>query len=1246
MKKILLASSMALIGATMSAQSVDEIRVYINPGHGSWTGNDRPNQVIGKPAYSSTNTDTTGFFESNTNLQKGFGALETLIKMGVPFDRTLNQEGERWEIGAAKDLSQNIVMSRVKNGPYEASNTTSSPNYMQYNRSLPEIAAEVEHNEFDIFISIHSNATTNDGQSTNYHLFMYRGKNGIANVLAPGSWEMIEAAAKYSFPNHHNSWSHSNVYINGDVDFMGGGSGSTGALGYYGYLGVMKHGCPGYLVEGYFHTYQPGRHRAMNFDVDFEEGAAYARGVAEYFEFDRDKTGDIYGIVRDQHEKFTHALYKPRASSNDVWKPLNGVKVKLHKDGNVIKEYTTDEFYNGAWVFTGLEPGDYTVTYEHPDYKDIEPQTVTVVAGDCVYPMAFLENKEWITPDDLKFNYPDELGDNTAYGAMSEYAFNNTYTDQAIAELAGKNVRRTIVKGDKLYALALDAENQPTIVVYDLTNKKVLATPSTEGMVGNILNCSDIALTADGVLVACNQEKLQYSPEYVDAGETRGTLRVYRWENDLNGIPAGDPVQMATSQNSSLWYRTRGGNTLAYSGTLEDGAITVGNPNFTSPNYQLRTLEITVADGEGVAESVHKPLTPSGEYPYVSYTGENYKFIVSPLDDRKIWIVTSKAGIVEIDNNTTDAPANATDATKLAELTDATGATAFKYAGHSYVAVPVKGETGVSGLTLYDVTKGLSKVEPVTTTGTTLEAAAADFAGAAGVTVVTRDQATNDITKAVINTFVVRDNAVSRYTTEGVNQPLEMAPYAYKLEAKKDNNVGYTISFVSTNDAPEARIILTPTDGSDNVVKSVGAVTKGENTVTLESSELAEGKSYNWAIELDGASVGSAGVVFSAPTGIKANSRGGVQWINDTESPNFGYVVTSAGYAQGLTVYTPELVKVDTYKPEGNAWMASKLNSPFRVGQLNGNVYATDWSDQGAGYWFFDPSNPATTYDILGGTRDNTGAHILDGKSIGGGSTAVAFTGTGAETMMYTFSEDFPVGNGTMTLARTVIGETNPWVAEPTPFAGISGDKLMKGTNVELVTLPEGIIVSQARANGKNVEDEPAFIYVDYDGNVKFNSASLEDKLPSCGSGIAVSPDGKTWAISEAKTGIGVWDVIWNENVPTLTKRYMIPGSEGNDEVCQLSFDNAGNLYAWHRSDFGLRVYAIKNSAPVALTAAHKDSVLSNLSGVEEISVDAITPNAPVEYFNLNGVKVNGDNIVPGVYIRRQGNVTTKVIIK
>ncbi len=48
-------------------------------------------------------------------------------------------------------------------------------------------------------------------------------------------------------------------------------------------------------------------------------------------------------------------------------------------------------------------------------------------------------------------------------------------------------------------------------------------------------------------------------------------------------------------------------------------------------------------------------------------------------------------------------------------------------------------------------------------------------------------------------------------------------------------------------------------------------------------------------------------------------------------------------------------------------------------------------------------------------------------------------------------------------------------------------------------------------------------------------------------------------------------------------------------------------------------------------------------SGVENIYVDH---NAPVEYYNLNGVRVDVENAAPGIYIRRQGCKTSKVFIR
>lgn len=49
-------------------------------------------------------------------------------------------------------------------------------------------------------------------------------------------------------------------------------------------------------------------------------------------------------------------------------------------------------------------------------------------------------------------------------------------------------------------------------------------------------------------------------------------------------------------------------------------------------------------------------------------------------------------------------------------------------------------------------------------------------------------------------------------------------------------------------------------------------------------------------------------------------------------------------------------------------------------------------------------------------------------------------------------------------------------------------------------------------------------------------------------------------------------------------------------------------------------------------------------SGIENIGAD--NSLAPVEYFNLNGIRVNADALTPGLYIKRQGSAVEKVLVK
>ncbi|MDE6048688.1 MAG: calycin-like domain-containing protein, partial [Paramuribaculum sp.] len=79
---------------------------------------------------------------------------------------------------------------------------------------------------------------------------------------------------------------------------------------------------------------------------------------------------------------------------------------------------------------------------------------------------------------------------------------------------------------------------------------------------------------------------------------------------------------------------------------------------------------------------------------------------------------------------------------------------------------------------------------------------------------------------------------------------------------------------------------------------------------------------------------------------------------------------------------------------------------------------------------------------------------------------------------------------------------------------------------------------------------------------------------------------------------------------------------------------------------------------------ANKFNLLMDIEWIEEgirisgtfkgdMDVTAITPvyspedtDGKVEYYNLKGVRVNGENLAPGIYIRRSGNKSEKILVK
>lgn len=1309
MKKIIILSAAALLcGTALSAKTADELRIYINPGHGSWTSNDRPMKILRDvngemkiidpdtksnkmDGYEGYTPDTTAFYETNTNIRKGLALLDRLESYGLKIDRSKNQDAtDPWAIGAAKDLSNNIVMSHVKAGPYPYAKATEN----NYNRNLSEICVEVEYNNFDMFISIHSNAAT-DGNTVNYLPFFYRGTDGEGGDRNPGSRNMAKACWPYAYGIKYQLWTARKSVdqgMCGDVTFYHSESQSAVIPDCSGYLGVLKHHVPGFLVEGYFHTYQPSRHRAMNFDVDRIEGYQYARGIADYFGLQKEKTGEIYGLVRDLHEKFSHQLYTPQGGTNDMYKPLNGVTVTLKKNDQVVKTVVTDNHYNGAFVFDNLEPGTYTLELSHPDYKpadENQPLTVEVKAAETSYPEIFLESTAWVTPTETYYDYPDELVDEPTVGPADEYVFNQEYVDEPVNELAGLNVRRTIVRKDKAIMLAHNDNKEPVILIQDVANKSIVRTIGTEGATGSIMTVSDIAMTADGVLVGMNADVQAFG------GDKK--VKIYKWNNNAeDGLPEGNPEVMATLNHAGNWSNAEFGKSIAYSGTLYEGYLLFTNKSTSNGNTRIEV--VTIDNGEMAAYS-HMNFNSTKVGGDVEFG--DYEINISPVAADRFILTSENILPVEVEVKKASAAVPAVTGRIPENLIEGNGFRAgfFRYAGRAYMVAPQTVEGQNAGVALLDITNGLDNASVVTTTNTTLPAPAAGtpegmskaFAlSGAGMTAATAAVTVErDVMGAYkssdINLYVTRGDAkISKITTANAEQPKFRGNFAYDLAMTNEGD-NYTLTFKSTGEARAAKAILTNVDNAEDVqVIDLGAVTPGENTATVDATTLPEGGKYNWAIEIESKAIPAAGKIFAAhPDGVKASTRGGVVVITDPEHASFGKTIVAHGYAQGIEVYNPDLTLQGTYHVNAPT-MANNGASLFRGDQRDGKAYFSDWSDKGAGYWIFDPEAPETLTNFIGGTNDGTGAFSVDGVVIGGGATCIAFQGKGEDCKMYSFVEDYPSGNaaaskGGNTLQRYDIGTAATLMTKPdATFSEMSAARYLANTNVEAVAIDNGVFVGQCRGAGNNVTGCPAFVYMDNDGNIQLNSASIEG-LDSGGSGMAITDDLKTFALSDpASSGITIFDVTWDGNKPTMTKRYSMAAPAATAEHTQMRFDPAGNLHVFSRAN-GLQVFTLVNPEPKAVTPARNSYVISaSSSGVEEVvagreinvsvypnpATDIVTVKAGEEIsqlavYSLTGAQmgvdaeVNGGeatlNVSPlqnGAYVIRVNGKSVKLIKK
>lgn len=251
------------------------------------------------------------------------------------------------------------------------------------------------------------------------------------------------------------------------------------------------------------------------------------------------------------------------------------------------------------------------------------------------------------------------------------------------------------------------------------------------------------------------------------------------------------------------------------------------------------------------------------------------------------------------------------------------------------------------------------------------------------------------------------------------------------------------------------------------------------------------------------------------------------------------------------------------------------------------------------------------------------------------------FTGD-AETSLYVLAALIDADGNVLTTAE---GTTVRFTPEGTPFEFVSTWFDTRNYTIEAGAHTFALVyMDNATYDYKVIASCPVTISPYADGS--YNIASLE-----VSNSTAVDPK----AIQMTGTVEGLGGVAWEdlyfaiqnaagETVVEQPVALYVAAGRTVTLTATLSLPNAvpGEVYKayFYKKRFNWMLWQgmgpVYELDPVPFT-------IGDLSGIADIETDE---QAPAEYFNLQGVRVDSENLTPGIYIRRQGSKTAKVLIR
>ena len=1180
------------------AVTADDVRIYINPGHGGWGPNDRPMATISYPMLSSTGRpDTCGFYESNTNLWKAFEMKDALQRMGVK--------------------AENITLSRTANGPFPYDGNT----YGAYSKALSVISAEAEEGGYDMFVSIHSNAANSDGQLTNYPLYLYRGTNDSEAVT--GS----KAMCQVSWPRHwmnaldptSGNWSQTNTVIRGDVTFYGSGSNSTNSASgqtYYGYLGALKHGVPGFLVEGYFHTYQPARHRALNQDYCGQEGVRLARGAADYFGISGENKGYIMGSVKDAVNSLENSLYTYASGTVDAHAPINGAVVNLYKGGTLIDTYTTDGNYNGIFVFKNLTPGnDYTISVTAEGFDDLAVRdTYTVTANETTHMVLYMEGGEPVSNDPVKGIFAYDLNRTTDNNGNYVFTFkcNSDATDACLVftdSVSGEEVGRVnlsdIVEGNNTITLApeelpgeggqvlswavnvigeaitsiervnsvnatytratvaIDRNPESAhfgtiyvgervgkdnagngLYVCDVDGKPFNSSPYRGGQA--LSNCFRISVDGEGKVYIPDWADASSGIYIADPDNLGGTFtEFFDGTRASNGLISNNGVGIGSSI-SGLWVDGTGADTKLFA-CLEDLAGPSGNKN------GIGVYNIGQSDGSIVNTWDQAPSNYLDIGALEASTNGN---IITDPNGRGVWVAQNRSK----GQNTPSVPSLVfTDYDSNVLFNSGTDLTSLNGSAIAGFAINKEGNLlvindGDGVLQFYDITwngniptltsNGTTYVADARTSGNAIHQMAFDWGG--NLVCAGKNIGIYSMPTAVNESLTPARTALSVIKKEiPVDTSFVKGIYTYDLNSTEASDGAYTFTFKANSDAREAYLVFTDKTTGEEVGRvALENVVEGENTVTLTEEQLPgdNGQVMNWAVNVKGDAITR---IVRLNDHYANYTRAAVAIDRSPESAHFGTIYVGERIAKnhaGNGIYACDIngqPRNATVYNGGITW----ANDMRLAVDGEGKIYIPEWGDATSGIYVADPDHLDGTYtQFFVGSRNSDGLITNNGQSVGGSVPGVWIQGTGADTKLYAFLEDViaPSGKGNNVGIYNIGQEDGSllttWDEAPNTLLDVGALMINGNGNIIADAGGRGTWVMQYRSKGQNLASVPSLVFVDNAGEVVYNSGrDLPSLNGSLMSGFAINNSNDMMVINDGDGILQFYNISWNGSTPTLT---------------------------------------------------------------------------------------------------------------